>query len=344
MPAKKIVKSGLRWLVVLTTLAACTKKESYLTPANDLVLNFPSHFPSPVYNFETDNQLTIEGVALGKALFFDPILSNDKTISCASCHFPEAAFSDPGKALSEGVFGRLGSRNSPAMFNLIWHPSFMWDGGVNHIEVMPIAPLTDFHEMDMDWAEILSRLNESEFYKREFKKVFNDVIIDDQKLLYVLTQFMATLISSNAKYDKWARGEVQLSSQEEQGRQLFMNHCNSCHQAPLFSTFDYKNNGLDSIFLDDGRALITLNPNDQGKFKIPSLRNVELTYPYMHDGRFASLDEVILHYADGIVPSPTLAEELTNTFQFSITEKEALKAFLLTLTDWEFVENDAFRP
>lgn len=324
-------------------LFSCKKKE-VITELNDLdVLNFPDNFPAPFYNFE-NNEFSNEGFELGKKLFFDKNLSSDQTISCASCHHQNFAFSDAGKPISEGVEGRLGRRNSPPLFNLIWHTSFMWDGGINHIEVMPIAPLTVHDEMNMDISDVVELLNNDLSYQKEFKSIFGEDAIDSQQMLYALTQYMGALISQNSKFDKRERGEVSFNQKELLGFSLFNNHCSSCHSAPLFMDNDFHDNGITTLpVVDGGRYEITQETDDIGKFKTPSLRNVALTYPYMHDGRFNDLEDVIEHYSSGIQTSSNLADVLPEGgFNFTNDEKNALIVFLKTLTDWEFVYDDRF--
>ncbi|MFN3916541.1 MAG: cytochrome-c peroxidase [Flavobacteriales bacterium] len=301
----------------------------------------PGHFPSPVYNFN-NNPVTGPGLELGRKLFYDPFLSKDNTVSCASCHFQSEAFSDPGMMVSMGVDGKVGARNSPALFNLAWHSSFMWDGGINHIEIMPLAPITDSLEMDISIVDLLQKLNNHPQYPALFKKAFNVDIIDDQKLFYALTQFMGMLISANSKYDRYVKGVGSFTQAEKNGYDLFRLHCESCHKEPLFTSHQFENNGLDNVFFDLGRMRITLLPQDEGKFKIPSLRNVALTYPYMHDGRFASLDQVLDHYASGIKQSATLSPKLQQGIPLTNQEKDELKQFLYTLTDHQFVTNPRF--
>lgn len=323
-------------------LTSCTKNADIQPQGVIKPFVVPSHFPQPHYTFE-NNPITAEGVALGRALFYDKQLSIDKTISCASCHFQHAAFSDPGKTVSLGVENREGRRNSPPLFNLAWNTSFMWDGGINHIEVMPIAPITDHSEMNLPITEMIARLNASNDYTLAFKKVFNKTPIDDQQALFVLTQFMSTLISATSKYDKEIKHKASYTEKELHGKELFTANCSSCHTTPLFTNHAFKNNGISISNNDLGRFEITLDSNDIGKYKVPSLRNIALTYPYMHDGRFEDLSVVIEHYSTGLATSINISEELPQEgFQFTPTEKEALLAFLQTLTDYDFITDERF--
>lgn len=328
----------------LLLLFSCKKSEQITPQGVEQPFVVPSHFPQPHYSF-ANNPISPEGVTLGRRLFYDKSLSIDNSISCASCHHQQAAFSDPGKPVSLGVENRPGRRNSPPMFNLAWNTSFMWDGGINHIEVMPIAPITVMDEMDISLQHLLERLNADESYVAEFEKVFHSTPITDQQLLYALTQFMTTLISANSKYDQVITNLTTYTNQELQGKELFEANCTNCHQPPLFTDFSFKNNGISTTGVDLGRYEISLDSNDIGKFKVPSLRNIALTYPYMHDGRIEHLEDVIEHYSTGLSESNGYSELLPeNGFQFTTSEKEALIQFLYTLTDEEFLNNKSFGP
>ena len=329
--------------IMAFALFSCNKKKEITPISSEDLLFYPAHFPSPVYTFE-NNDFSERGFELGKKLFFDNSLSSDQTISCASCHHQQFAFSDASHPISEGVEGRLGRRNSPPLFNLIWHESFMWDGGINHIEVMPIAPFTDHAEMDMEINEIVTILNNKPSYKKEFSAVFGSSSIDSQQLLLALTQYMGALISSNSKFDKVENGEASFNEKEILGLNLFNNHCSSCHSSALFMDNEFHDNGIGvNPLVDQGRYEITQNVNDLGKFKTPSLRNVMLTYPYMHDGRLTNLEDVIEHYSSGITETDNLSPLLpVGGFEFSDAEKNALIAFLKTLTDWNFIYDNRF--
>jgi cytochrome c peroxidase len=298
--------------------------------------NAPNHFPEQQYLFE-GNELSRQRFELGKRLFFETRLSSDNTISCASCHAQVHAFADHNVALSAGVDGRLGKRNSPAIVNMAWSPSFMWDGGVNHLEMFSVAPITDTNEMNLSMLEAINRLNADSSYVHQFKRAYQTDVITDNYLLKALTMYMVMIVSDQSKYDKWVRGEVNLSSSEEEGRLLFDQKCASCHSGALQTDFSFRNNGLDSIFSDLGRGRITNLYSDYGKFKVPSLRNVVLTYPYMHDGRFATLEEVLDHYSEGIVSSHSLDPSLSNGIPMTSVEKAKIIAFLETLTDYELL-------
>lgn len=301
----------------------------------------PPHFPEPVYSFE-ENEISQAGFDLGRKLFYDARLSRGEEISCGSCHAQVHAFSDHGLPISFGVEGREGVRNAPSISNLAWYPNFMWDGGINHIEVMPIAPLTAHAEMDMDLAELETYLANETEYPRYFESAFGDTAITSTRLLKALAQFQGSMVSSQSKYDKYLLGEASLNELQTQGMVLFQDNCASCHSGVLFTDFSFKNNGLDSVFTDQGRATITLDPEDLGKFRVPSLRNVRLTNPYMHDGRFVTLNQVVAHYANNVVSSNTLDPSLEGGIELSESEQEAIVEFLETLSDFEFISDLRF--
>lgn len=329
-------------LALMTLVMQGCRDNNEAIPA-EFALKRPGYFPAPVYVFG-NNVYSKEGFDLGRKLFFDPILSIDGSISCGSCHKQSFAFADAGLALSVGIEGRLGPRNSPPIFNLAWHPNFMWDGGINHLEIMPLAPITNHLEMGDTLPNVINKLRQHPDYPKLFKNAFGKEQIDDQQLFWALAQFMANVVSADSKFDSFYLGKSSLNSNESAGYLLFQTHCQSCHTAPLFSNFSFQNNGLDSIFNDAGRYGITLNDADKGKFKVPSLRNIELTGPFMHDGRFGTLEEVLEHYSEGIKQSSTLSAELTiGGLNLSQAEKNDIIAFLKTLTDYEFIVKDIYK-
>jgi cytochrome c peroxidase len=303
----------------------------------------PAHFPEPIYNFD-NNPLDPTVIQLGKKLFYDPILSKDSSISCASCHSPYNAFAHTDHDLSHGIRDQIGFRNAPALFNLAWHSNFMWDGAVNHLDMQALAPISSHTEMDEDISNICLKLSRSDKYLILFEKAFGDPKISGERVLKALAQFQLTLVSAESKYDSVIRKEAIFSEQENKGYHLFKQHCNSCHTAPLFSNFNFADNGLaiDTTLNDYGRMKVSQNTNDSLKFKIPSLRNLSYSYPYMHDGRFKKLSEVLNHYNRGIVRRNGLASELKDGINLSSNEKVDLIAFLLTLNDKNFVFNKEF--
>ncbi|MDP5171648.1 MAG: cytochrome-c peroxidase [Bacteroidia bacterium] len=302
------------------------------------LLEYPAYFPEPVYDFSR-NELRSETIELGRALFYDPILSQDLTISCASCHSPYNAFAHTDHDLSHGIHDQIGTRNAPALFNLAWQSTFMWDGAINHLDMQALAPISHPGEMGENIQHIVQKLQESERYPPLFYEAFGDSAITGAAVLKALAQFQLTLVSANARYDEMRRGEVSFTEQEANGYALFLTHCNTCHAEPLFTTGGFANNGLpiDSTLNDFGKGAMTHEAQDSLLFKIPTLRNLSFTYPYMHDGRFRNLNQVLTHYLKGITPSSTLAPALSAGIALSSNERTDLIAFLLTLNDKAFV-------
>jgi cytochrome c peroxidase len=308
-----------------------------------IYLEIPKNWPIPTYDFSR-NPLTEEGFQLGRNLFYDPILSRDNTISCASCHLQQTGFTHVDHDLSHGIEGKIGTRNSLTLMNLAWSTHFMWDGGVNHLEVQPLAPIESEVEMDETLENIVSKLQKSEKYMLMFEKAFGTKKITGQLTLKALAQFVVMLKTDNSKYDKVIRKEAIFSAQEQNGYKLFVQHCASCHQEPLFTNNSFENNGLtiDTTLNDFGRMKITNNPKDKLKFKVPTLRNVQFTFPYMHDGRFSTLTEVVKHYNSGIKKNETLSSKLTKPMDLSDNDRVDLVMFLKTLTDEKFLFNPRF--
>ena len=327
--------------LVIVLFSACSKSEESGTKP---FFYIPDGFPEPVYKFQ-NNPVTPAGFALGKELFYDPILSRDSTVSCGSCHQQFAAFAQSDHKLSHGVDNLLGNRNSPALYNIAWFPNFMWDGGVNHLEVQPLAPITNPVEMDETMPNVLVKLKRSNSYPGMFEAAFGSDTITTQAIMRAMAQFMGSMISADSKYDRYEAGKVNLTSVELSGLQLFRAKCESCHKEPLLTDMSFRNNGLDSYFTKDpGRAIITSIPQDSGLFRVPSLRNVVLTFPYMHDGRFEKLMDVMNHYSSGIQPSNTLDPILAAAgIPLTLSEKNDLIAFLGTLTDYSFISDSRFK-
>jgi len=307
-----------------------------------IYLEVPKDWPQPHYDFKK-NPLTEEGFQLGRNLFYDPILSQDNTISCASCHLQQTGFTHVDHSLSHGIEGRIGTRNALALINLAWNTSFNWDGGVNHLEVQPLNPITSPLEMDEKIENVIARLQKSNKYRDLFTKAFGDDSITSQRLLKALAQFTVMLKSSNSKYDKVMRNEETFSAKEQHGYELFKTHCASCHKEPLFTNSKFETNGLtiDITLNDFGRLKITGQSADSLRFKIPTLRNIQFTFPYMHDGRFKTLNEVIKHY-NTLGNSKNLPKELAKPMHLSDDDRVDLVAFLLTLTDKEFLFDKRF--
>lgn len=307
---------------------------SFTRTGDEIKFVVPPGWPAPVYDF-SKNPITTAGFQLGRHLFYDPLLSRDTTISCSSCHLQATGFAHVDHQLSHGIEGRVGTRNSPALMNLAWGKAFMWDGGVHHLDMQPLGPITSAEEMDETLENVVRKLNDSEKYRLLFAAAFGDSRATGQKTLLALSQFVLMLNSYNSKYDKYMGREAggELTEQELNGLQIFRTHCASCHTEPLFTNGEFANNGLpvDTFLNDYGRMRITQNPEDSLKFKVPTLRNIQFTYPYMHDGRFKRLSEVVGHYTAGLTP-----------FALRPEEKIDLIAFLLTLTDREFLFDERF--
>lgn len=315
---------------------------------NVTISNFkvPKKWPKPVYDFEK-NPITKEGFELGRKLFYDPNLSRDSSISCSSCHLQYTGFTHVDHNVSHGIEGRKGTRNSPALINLAWQSNFHWDGGVNNIEVQGINPITHFAEMDNTLEELVRRVSNNPEYQILFKKVYGEQEITTAKIMKALSQFTLSLVSSNSKYDQVMRKEkgASFTDQEKRGLKIFRKFCTECHKEPLFTSTFFASNGLapDSSNYDLGRYAITQNVKDSFLFKIPTLRNVEYTFPYMHDGRFKKLKDVINYYSEGIdTKSRYLSQPLKAPFHFNEYEKKDLLAFLLSLTDKTFLYNKEF--
>lgn len=306
----------------------------------------PQGWPQPVYNIKK-NGVTEGGFKLGKMLFNDPILSKDNSTSCASCHLQFTAFTHADHSLSHGIYGRKGTRNSIALFNLAWNTSFMWDGGVADLEQQPINPLTNPAEMDSNIPDLVAKLNKLSKYRKMFYDVYTDSNITAGLLLKSLAQFTVMIESFNSKYDSVMRKErnVSFTESEQSGYTVFKKNCSACHTEPLFTDNSFKCNGLplDTGLQDMGRMKITGKKSDSLKFRVPSLRNVAFSAPYMHDGRFGKLKDVIEHYTNGLVQGPTLAQELQSKMEMTEKEKTDLLAFLKTLTDRMFLYDVRFR-
>jgi cytochrome c peroxidase len=331
------------------SLAGCRGEGLDDVKAGDSVvtsLEQPAGWPAPHYDFSS-NKITADGFRLGRKLFYEPMLSRDNTISCGSCHQQFAAFAHDEHKFSHGIDGLFGNRNAPGLFNLAWHTSFMWDGGINHIEVQPSGPITNVVEMDETMPSVLEKLRNSADYRALFEKAYGTSEIDSQRMFLAMAQFMGSMVSATSKYDLVMRGELPggFSESEFYGLRVFRQKCASCHSEPLFSDFSFRNNGLEVApqLMDSGRAHITGLPEDRYKFKVPSLRNVEVTSPYMHDGRFVTLRQVLEHYNSGVTQTENLDPQFANGgIPLSETEMTDIEAFLRTLTDYEFMRMEAF--
>lgn len=329
-------------LLLSLLIVSCKDDKNDPLPVDNIAFVIPPGFPSPDYKF-TDNAVTNERFELGRKLFYDEILSRNNTISCGSCHQQSGAFAHIDHRVSHGIDDLEGTRNSPPIFNLAWSTDFFWDGGVNHIELQPINPIQNPVEMDLPLATAINKLSASAEYRTLFEQAYGSDSITSQMMLRALAQFMAVMVSGDSDYDKYMQGQTTLfDASELNGLNLFRQKCASCHTEPLFTDLSFRNNGLDSVFADQGRAMITFDAADEGKFKVPSLRNIEVTFPYMHDGSVKTLDKVLEHYNTGIKNSPTVDPLLTSGLPLTLQEKADLLKFLKTLTDRTFLTNPRF--
>lgn len=306
--------------------------------------SYPSYFPKPLYDF-SQNELTAEKIQLGRMLFYDPILSRDSTVACASCHQPFSAFSHLQHSVSHGIDRQLGSRNAPGVFNMAWMPSFMLDGGVNHLDVQPIAAITNVVEMDDKLSNVIRKLNNDQKYRNRFNMEFGKDSIDSQQMLKALSQFMLTIVSGNSKYDQYKQGKTTLSSSELEGMLLVQQKCTPCHGGELFTDFSFRNIGLDSTFGDPddlGRERISGLKSDRRKFRVPTLRNFTITYPYFHNGVSNSLESVLKRH--GMQDNENLDPLLRSNAGFGLSPIEVSKIydFISTLTDNTISQNPAY--
>ena len=313
-------------------------------------------FPPP--RIAADNQLTVEGVKLGRMLFYEKMLSGDGTMACANCHLQEFAFTDTA-TFSTGIQGKKGGRQAMTIFNMAWHENeFFWDGRAHLLRDQALLPIQDELEMDETLENVVAKLSESELYVDQFKLAFSSGTIDSKNISLALEQFMNSITSTNSKYDDFLKDSTVFTPSEKRGFLLFSTDynpffpeksgadCKHCHGGSNFENDQYMNNGLDETFADNGREKATKLPEDIGKFKVTSLRNIAITAPYMHDGRFKTLEEVIDHYNAGIKPSATLDPALEQTREkglfLSEQDKKDLVAFLKTLTDKNLTENKSY--
>ncbi len=336
---------------------SCSNESVQQYEPTPLQLNIPPLFEQNILApiIPSSNPLTVEGVALGKKLFFDPMLSGDNTQSCATCHAPQNAFTDETR-FSDGIDGVFGNRNSMPLFNLAWNYNerFAWDGRELSLERQAFEPVTNPIEMHSNWQEVAIKLQEDSEYPILFNLAFGTSAIDSTLVTKAIAQFERTLISGNSKFDRHLLNQETLTPEELNGFNVFMDeargdcfHCHGNANNPLWTDNLFHNNGLDATFTDLGLGAVTGDPSDNAKFRSPSLRNLRFTAPYMHDGRFATLDEVINHYSEGLQASATIDPLMKKVDQGGVQltdqDKADLKAFLLSLTDVEFVSNPDFQ-
>lgn len=331
-------------IFIVTLLAeSCRKKDDFKYNPTLLNQEIPDGFPQPHYKFE-GNTLTKEGFELGRKLFYDGRLSLDGNFPCASCHHQIAAFGTYDHNLSHGYNNSHTLRNAPVLSNLAWQKELHHDGAFNSIESQPISHITSPIEMAETMEHVITKLQSDAKYKTMFLAAFGDENINSQKMLKALAQFTGSMVSADSKYDRMKKGLATFNQYEQRGYILFQAKCTGCHAEPLFTDFSYRNIGLpiDPFLQDFGRMRITNNRNDSLKFKVPTLRNVNVSYPYMHDGRFVSLQQCVNHYRTGIQQSSTLDPSLTSGIPFTNAEVIDIVEFLRTLTDSTFIIDKRF--
>ena len=316
-----------------------------------------TNFTLPAVTLPADNPLTVEKVKLGRMLFYETMLSSDESVSCASCHVQSDGFSDRNR-FSEGVGGATGGRQAMAIFNMAWHSNqFFWDGRVDLLRDQSLGPIENPLEMNETLENVIKKLYTSQVYKNQFIRAFGDFEITSERISLAMEAFMLSIISDDSKYDRYITGNAQLTESEQRGRVLFFTDynpwfpensgadCIHCHSGNNFENDLYMNNGLDSDleFIDFGREDATNLLTDRAKFKTPTLRNIEVTGPYMHDGRFETLEEVVDHYNNGIKASSTVDPAILATQSTGLMldeqDKIDLINFLKTLTDYTYLNN-----
>ena len=344
-------------LFLFIWIASCTDPVEVTYDSTSYSFSFGT-LPNP--DLPVDNPLTVEGVKLGRMLFYETLLSKDNSQACASCHIQKDGFSDLNQ-FSKGVEGKFGTRQAMPIFNMAWHNNgFFWDGRAPKLRDQALKPIQDPLEMNETLENVKGKLANSQKYVDQFKRAFVNGTIDDKNISFALEQFMFSIVSYQSKYDQYKEGKATLTDSEERGRQLFFTEfdpsgkikgaeCFHCHAGPNFTNDEYMNNGLDNDanFTDLGRAKVTLTTDDNAKFLTPSLRNIEVTAPYMHDGRFKTLEEVIDHYNEHTKASTTADILLQYNLQpgglkLDTQDKKDLLAFLKTLTDQTYLTNTAF--
>ena len=326
------------YFLIVPILYACTKSDNFKTQLEGDKIRYPKGFP--VIEFPSDNAYSKKKWALGKRLFYDPTLSIDSTVSCSSCHMAQYGFSDKMKT-SPGVYNRPGTQNTPSLANVAYHPYYTRAGGVPSLEMQVLVPIQEHNEFDFNIVAIQERLqNNSEYSKMSFEAYNRD--IDYFTIVRALATFERSLISGNSAYDKYEYqgSKNALSSNQISGMALFYGkaNCSSCHSGFNFTNYSFESNGIYKVYSDNGRQRLTQETADNGKFKVPTLRNIEVTGPYMHDGSMASIDEVIEHYNKG-GKAHVNKSRLIKPLGLSSSEKDNLKAFLLSLSDHEFLNN-----
>jgi cytochrome c peroxidase len=339
----------LKTLFILPFFWNCSNNEEEDYTNVPLEFKIPANFPASTYNF-ANNPLTQKGFELGKKLFYEGRLASDGVVSCGFCHEQSSAFTHHGHTFSHGVDNLVGTRNTPPIQNMAFQTSYMWDGAVTHLDLQSILPFTNPVEMNGNFEAAIAMMKADTQYQKLFKAAFTDGAINSENMLKALAQFMVMVTSSNSKFDKYRRNEAggTLSTIEQEGYTIFNQKCASCHATDIFTDNSFRNNGLpiNPAIDDKGYYRVTELNQDKYKFKVPSLRNIEKTAPYMHDGRFFTLEAVLDHYSSGMVNTGTIDPLLNSngTLGIPLTEIEKTKiiAFLKTLTDYEFLTDKRF--
>lgn len=337
-------------LLIFAAFFSCSNEDSEEEYQNiPIDFQIPSNFPSLAYDLD-NNPLTEKGFELGKKLFYEGRLASDGIVSCGFCHEQSSAFTHHGHSFSHGVDDNIGTRNAPPIQNLAFQTVYMWDGATTHLDLQPIIPFTSPIEMNGSFTNAVNMMKADATYQKLFAQAFPDGQVNSENMLKALGQFMVMVTSSNSKFDKYRRNEAggTLSTDELAGYTVFSQKCATCHATDLFTDNSFRNNGLPiNPSLDDiGTYRVTELDSDKYKFKVPSLRNIEKTAPYMHDGRFFTLEAVLNHYSSGVVNSATLDTSLNDNGTLGIplsnSEKTQLIAFLKTLTDNQFLTDSRF--
>lgn len=335
--------------LVIFFFKSCTREYVGIPIEKDEVYNLQTPAGFPEANFDVEgNLMTINGIALGKKLFYEGKLSRNNAISCGFCHIQENAFTHHGHTVSHGIDGKIGIRNTPPIQNMAFLKNFTWDGVSHNLDERSLVPITTDFEMDSSIPEVIGKLNADPHYKQLFRNAFGDENINGDRILKALSQFMRTLVSANSKYDKVKKGSETFTHEESSGKILFESKCASCHSGALFTDQTYRNTGMyyNAQFGDRGRYRVTLDMKDHMKFRVPSLRNVEFTAPYMHDGRFTSLEAVLNFYSDNVENQPNLDSQLKQNGHLGIPlntqEKKYIISFLKTLSDHQFISDPQF--
>jgi len=335
--------------IILPLLWSCFADDNEEYENVPIDFQVPSNFPALAYNL-ANNPPTEKGFELGKKLFYDGRLASDGIVSCGFCHIQENAFTHHGHTVSHGVDDAIGTRNASAIQNMAYQSTFMFDGAASHLDLVSIIPFTNPIEMNGDFSRAVAMMKNDPVYQKLFKVAFTDSQINSENILKALGQFMVMVTSSNSRFDKFRRKESggNLILDEKAGYAVFNNKCSSCHATDLMTDNSFRNNGLpvDPAYNDIGRFRVTELPQDKYKFKVPSLRNIEKTAPYMHDGRLFTLEAVLNHYTSGVVHSVTLDPVLKQNgklgIPLTIIEKQQIIAFLKTLTDTQYLTDKRF--